>query len=494
MKVGQGGMYHAREFGMNGGGAAVMPRGFVPARRFAAPVPAPVAAPTPRRTLVVDLAEQPLSATWWRGAATLAALCVAAGLMAPAIDALPAAPSAMTADEAREFSDIGVTATVHGSRSGARMVASAAVEPLTAAPERAQIDLTARLGQGDRIERLLVRLGALAQDAMRVGALVHAAAPRGLDPGTAIDIRLGQRRPDGQRGIDRIALRAGMDIDLVIAREGGSLAATTTRIAIDQSPRRIRGRVGDGLYWSLRSAGVTPEAASDYLRALATRLDVGVDLTPGDRFDLVIAHRRAATGEEQSGQLLYAGIDRVGAGRVQMLKWSIGGHSDWYDAASLSQISSNALAWPVSGPITSNFGMRYHPILHFARMHKGMDFGVRWGSPIVASADGVVARAGWAGGYGQQVRIAHGGGIATSYSHMSRMVVAPGSLVHQGQLIGYVGTTGLSTGAHLHYETYRNGIAVDPRSVRFITTAAIDPAEVARFKARLAQLLGTGKG
>ena len=95
-------------------------------------------------------------------------------------------------------------------------------------------------------------------------------------------------------------------------------------------------------------------------------------------------------------------------------------------------------------------------------MHKGIDFGARWGSPIVASADGVVSRAGWAGGYGQQVRIAHASAIATSYSHMSRILVAPGSPVRQGQLIGYVGSSGLSTGPHLHYETYRGGVAVNP--------------------------------
>ena len=99
--------------------------------------------------------------------------------------------------------------------------------------------------------------------------------------------------------------------------------------------------------------------------------------------------------------------------------------------------------------------------------------------------------AGWAGGYGRQVRIDHGSGIVTSYSHMSRMLVSPGSAVRQGQVIGYVGSSGLSTGPHLHYETYRNGVAVNPLSVRFTSAAAVDAAEAQRFKARLAQLLKT---
>ncbi|MCY7338612.1 MAG: M23 family metallopeptidase [Sphingomonas bacterium] len=476
-------MYQWREIEAGGAGVAVMPRGFSPS----------LAAPRPW-SLVVDLADDLFSARWWQGAATLALLCGTAGMLAPRAEPLVAAPAGQpSAAAAREYRDIGITSLDAGSRSGPRLVANQQVEPLLVAPERAQVELGVRIGAGDRIDHLLIRSGALPLDAVRVAGLVHRAAPRGIDPGTAIAIRLGGREPGGLRSIERVALRAGLDVGLVIVRGAQGLVASATHIAIDERPRRIRGRVGDGLYWSLRGSGVTPQAAADYLKALATKLDVGADLGPDDRFDLVIAHRRAATGEEQGGPLLYAGIDRVGGGAIQMLKWTLGGRTAWFDAASLSQISSTALAWPVSGPITSGFGMRYHPILHFARMHKGIDFGVRWGSPIVASADGVVSRAGWAGGYGRQVRLAHAAGIATSYSHMSRMVVEPGTIVRQGQLIGYVGTSGLSTGAHLHYETYRGGVAVNPRSVRFTGAAAVDPAEAARFKARLAQLLATGR-
>ena len=471
-------MYQWRDMMVGGGGAAVLPRGFV--------------RPAPRTSLVVDLAVEPLSPTWWRGAATLVLLCAGVGLMAPAVEPLgPSIADRPSDTVAREYHEIGVAPLSLGGRSGGRMAAGERVEPLLVAPERAQVDLEARLGNGDRTEALLMRIGANVSDAMMVGQMVHAAAPRGLDPGTPIAIRLGKRGSAGHRAVERIALRAGLDSDLVIERSGAGLVARTVRILVDAKPRRIRGRVGDGLYWSLRSSGVSAAAAADYLKALATRLDVGADLGPDDRFDLVIAHRRAATGEEQSGPLLYAGVQRLGGAPLQMLRWTVCGRSGWYDAASLSQISTSALAWPVSARITSGFGMRYHPILHYARMHKGMDFGARWGSPIVASADGVVARAGWAGGYGQQVRINHGSGIATSYSHMSRMVVSPGSAVRQGQVIGYVGTTGLSTGAHLHYETYRNGVAVNPLSVRFTSAAAVDPAEAQRFKARLAQLLKT---
>ena len=150
------------------------------------------------------------------------------------------------------------------------------------------------------------------------------------------------------------------------------------------------------------------------------------------------------------------------------------------------------MAWPVSGRITSYFGYRQHPILRFTRLHAGLDFGASWGTPIVAAADGQVVRAGWAGGYGRQVRIAHGEGLLTSYSHMSQIVAEEGAPVRAGQLIGYVGSSGLSTGPHLHYEVRRNGAPVNPLSVRFASVQAVDSGLANAVKARLKALLSIG--
>ena len=173
------------------------------------------------------------------------------------------------------------------------------------------------------------------------------------------------------------------------------------------------------------------------------------------------------------------------------MKWTIGGRTDWVDANGAGRQVA-AFAWPVAGRITSGFGLRVHPILRFARMHRGIDFGAGHGAPIVAASDGQVVKAGWAGGYGRQVRIAHGGGLVTTYSHMSRTVAEPGSFVRQGQLIGYVGSSGLSTGPHLHYEVYRNGTAVNPLGVKFASRSLLEGPELDRFKAHLARLMAIG--
>ena len=132
--------------------------------------------------------------------------------------------------------------------------------------------------------------------------------------------------------------------------------------------------------------------------------------------------------------------------------------------------------------------MRRHPILRYRRMHSGLDFGGGYGAPIYAVTDGTVTYAGRKGGLGKYVKINHSGGLASGYAHMSRIAVRNGRRVRKGQIIGYIGSTGLSTGPHLHYELYRNGRTVNPRSVRFTQRAQLSGRELGNFKAELRRL------
>lgn len=119
-----------------------------------------------------------------------------------------------------------------------------------------------------------------------------------------------------------------------------------------------------------------------------------------------------------------------------------------------------------SSGVTSRFGMRRHPTLGGGRMHSGVDLAAPTGSPVVAAADGVVAYADWKGSYGLLVTLRHASGFETRFAHLSRVLVSPGQQVVRGQLLGLVGSTGRSTGAHLHYEVRQNGMAVDPLAFR----------------------------
>jgi murein DD-endopeptidase MepM/ murein hydrolase activator NlpD len=290
----------------------------------------------------------------------------------------------------------------------------------------------------------------------------------------------------GVSGMAMAPTEAAAPVDFVPKRAAPAVVPATAPVTIPvvSGPLRIRGRVGDGLYWSLRAAGASPQVAAQYLSALATEIDVGA-VGPSDSFDMVLGPNR---------ELLYAGLDRIGQGALQLVRWSANGRSEWVDAANAARPApvQSGMMMPAQGPITSYFGNRYHPILHFTRFHAGLDIGAGWGSPIVAAADGQVIGAGWGGGYGREVQIAHGGGLSSIYGHMSEIVAQPGSYVRAGQLIGYVGSSGLSTGPHLHFEVRQGGQPVNPLAVRFVSTPAVDPHLADAVKARLKALLSVG--
>jgi murein DD-endopeptidase MepM/ murein hydrolase activator NlpD len=384
-----------------------------------------------------------------------------------------------------------------GGESGRHMAANPAlVTALAQVPERPHLRMVATLGEGDGFTRMLERAGVGSWDAARAAELIGAVMPIGeLKSGTRFEIGLGPRGAEGEaRPLDSLAFRARFDTALTVSRSAGGLTIERKSIPVDTTPLRIRGTVGVGLYRSARAAGAPPEAVQQYLQALDRHLDLD-EVAPGDQFDIVVEQKRSARGEAEIGRLLYAGLDHGGKPRVQLIRWGGKGGGDLIDAADpgggspLLAQPTGGLMMPVAGHITSSFGLRRHPILGYTRMHAGVDFGAARGSPIVAVAGGTVVFAGRHGGHGNFVRLDHGGGLATGYGHMSRIAVSPGTRVSAGQVIGYVGSTGLSTGPHLHYEVYENGRPVNPLSVSFgeirIQAAPIDPARLDELHKRL---------
>lgn len=436
-----------------------------------------------------DLGSRIGSAEWFRGAATCIGLIAGVLMLAPSFEPLigqtPAPFAGAEFDEVRAQS---VNPLAWGADSGRRMAANDLVVPLRETPERPTVELTATLGQGDGLSAALQRAGVGAREASQLTNLVAGAVPLdGLKPGTRIDLTLGRRdSKTDPRPIEKLAFRARFDLALSIDRAGGALALTRHPIAIDNTPLRIRGTVGGSLYRTARAAGAPAKAVEAFIKAIATRTPVGA-LGSNAVFDLVVEQARAATGEVQLGNLLYAGLDRSGS-KVALVRWTSDGRDQWYDANGTGE-RQGTMAAPVNGRITSSFGMRRHPILGFMRMHKGMDFGAGYGAPIYAVMDGVVALAGRAGGYGNVVKLSHGNGVQTAYGHMSRIAARPGQRVSRGQLIGYVGSTGMSTGPHLHFEVWKNGVSVNPRGLSFATVAQLSGDALRQFKAKVANLM-----
>lgn len=446
--------------------------------------------------LAPDLACDIGSRKWMRGLATLLGLSAAAIAMWPNFSAVEAA-TAMPVDshERDEFRSQSITPLALGADNGRHMGASPLVRPLAAAPERPTIQLVSTLGQGDSFGRMLERVGLGGSDISRVSELVQQAVPVGdIASGTQFDITLGKRpAANAPRALASMDFRARFDLDLSIERgAGGNLALVRHPIAVDDTPLRIRGTVGSSLYRSARNAGAPAAAIQDYLRAVDKYLSLEDDISASDEFDLVVAYERSAKGERQVGNLLYAGVERDGKPRLQLLRW--GDDGQMIAASTIGQPRNVPIGEPVAGHITSGYGMRRHPILGYVRMHAGIDFGAPYGSPIYAVADGTVTYAGRHGGHGNYVRIEHAGGLGTGYGHMSRIAVSDGAHVRAGQVIGYVGSTGLSTGPHLHFEAYRDGHTIDPAGIHIAVRPQIDGKERDAFKERLRSILTVEPG
>jgi len=263
-------------------------------------------------------------------------------------------------------------------------------------------------------------------------------------------------------------------------------AAAAPAAAHDPDYIRASGRIGSNLTDSLQRARVPERIGREYVAVLARAIPLAEGLSVEDKFDLVYE-------PGAKGRLLYVGLDRVARADVELLKWTDGKQMLWINGDGVGgggEQTSQGMRMPVNGRVTSGFGSRFHPILGYVRMHAGLDLAAAYGSPIVAAADGRVVSAGWAGGYGNLVRIAHAGGLQTMYGHMSRIAARSGESVRQGQLIGYVGSTGLSTGPHLHYEVLKNGRPVNPASVKLAAAPAqLEGEKLHAFQSALRTLM-----
>ena len=446
--------------------------------------------------LVTDLAEDIGSARWFRGLGKLAVLGGIALALWPDFSPVEAATANPPDSTMRaEFRAQGIAPLRLGATSGRRMNPSALVVPLTDAPERPSVSLVATYAAGDSFGRMLERAGVGGADAGRAAALVSAVVPLAqIEPGTQFAITLGPRAEGaGARSLDSLRFRARFDLDLALTRDEAGLSLSRRAVAVDTTPLRITGTVGASLYRSARAAGAPAGAIQQYLQALDANFGLDEGIGPDDTFDLVLQYRRSANGEVQAGDLIYAGLEHAGKPRVQLLRWGKEGRFIAAPGTGPTQgfVMGGGSFAPVSGRMTSSFGMRRHPILGYMRMHGGVDFGAPWGAPIFAASDGTVSFAGRHGGHGNYVRIEHGGGLGTGYAHMSRFAVAPGMRVRGGQVIGYVGSTGLSTGPHLHYEAYQSGRKINPLSISFTAVridAPVDTGARDEFAKRLAAI------
>jgi murein DD-endopeptidase MepM/ murein hydrolase activator NlpD len=245
-----------------------------------------------------------------------------------------------------------------------------------------------------------------------------------------------------------------------------SFAGTETAAGVDVSRKY---RMLDAFYSAAIRNGVSSAVVAETIVMMSQAHDLEAFAAPGDKMTLLYA-RDAGTDGPGPGQVLYAAIKGEGKS-LECHVFKAPGKEDYgcFTAGSSAARAGggglrSGLQTPVQGVLTSRFGPRMHPVLKLAKLHKGVDWAAPIGTPVVAAFDGTIAAAGDGKGYGNLVRISHPGGLETRYAHLNAFAdgIAPGVAVSAGTLIGYVGTTGLSTGPHLHFELYEGAEAVDP--------------------------------
>jgi murein DD-endopeptidase MepM/ murein hydrolase activator NlpD len=260
-------------------------------------------------------------------------------------------------------------------------------------------------------------------------------------------------------------------------------------------------RLYQSIYETAMRNKVPAPIIEDMIRIYSYDVDFQRKVQPGDSFDVFYAGEDEGSSITEKNEVLFASLT-VGGETKKYYRFQTPDDAvvDYYDETGKSA-KKFLVRKPVNNAIMrSGFGGRRHPILGYVKMHTGVDWATAYGTPIFASGNGVVEKVGWEGGYGKYVRLKHNNGYETAYGHMSAFAkgMEVGKRVRQGQVIGFVGSTGMSTGAHVHYEILVNGRFVDPMRIKLPRGRSLEGPVMASFEKerdRLdAQMSGRGGG
>ena len=365
------------------------------------------------------------------------------------------------------------------------MPARSVLEPgMGAAP----VERALEIRKGQSLIALLTRAGIHAGDAHGAAReLAEVMDLRRLKVGETVTITLaGGRAPGASGALSGLRMKKDARTEVGVGRLiDGSFQSFEQQRRLMRAPVSIRGEIASSLYADGVKHGAPAALMLDVFRLFSYSVDLQRDIQPGDRFELLFDRYSEADGTVADyGEIRYAALHNGGQ-RMQFYRFeSEPGVFEYFDAEG-EGVRRALLATPVdSARITSSFGKRRHPILGYSRMHRGVDFGAPTGTPIRAAGDGTVVSRGWKGAYGRYIRIRHRNGYQTAYAHLSRYAkgLRQGKRVKQGQIIGYVGSSGLSTGPHLHYEVLVNGRQVNPVKLKLPSGKSLKGKALERFR------------
>ena len=299
-----------------------------------------------------------------------------------------------------------------------------------------------------------------------------------LRPGDRLhlDWRRGEAQPFRLR-LDSAAAYTGE-----LVWDGSRYLSRQVPIPYGVEERAVAVTVRSSLWSAATRVGFSPSQIMGLATIFEYDVDFNTELQAGARFRLVLDQLTADDGSVRVGDIRAAILENGGKEYVALRHRASDGTLSWYDAKGAARKKAFLRSPLEFSRVTSGFTLgRYHPILHRMRAHTGVDLAAPSGTPVRAVADGVVSSAGWSGGHGNHIEVKHEGGYTTGFSHLSKMNVKRGDRVRQGEIIGRVGSTGLSTGPHLHYEFQVNGVHRDPLKAIVPVARPLDEADRPAF-------------
>lgn len=310
--------------------------------------------------------------------------------------------------------------------------------------------------------------------------------PRDLKVGQ--DIQMNFEPTDAEKGYQVTGIKIELNPlkTVTVTRKGDGFESVLDEKEVKKVVTAQKATIRNSLYGSAAKAGIPKTVVSEAIKIYSQNVDFQRDLASGDTLEVMYETHQTEEGYvAKTGDVLYAKLTLSGR-QIPLYRFETDeGAVDFFGPDGKST-KKTLMKTPVDGArMSSGYGMRRHPVLGYSKMHKGVDFAAPTGTPIYASGDGRVAKAGRFSSYGNYVRIKHQGNLDTAYAHMSRIApgVRPGARVRQGQIIGYVGTTGRSTGPHLHYEVLVNNRQVNPRGINLPVGHALAGRDLKKFKA-----------
>ena len=347
---------------------------------------------------------------------------------------------------------------------------------------------------GDTLLKILADVGAQEQDVFSIlNALKKIKFSQSLNIGAVISITYRAQNNEESTGandnhkvvISNVTIPSSVEENIVVTRKNdGGYDARELKIKLLRYNSRYFGVIKNGLFVDGVEAGISPNSMMNMINLYGYDVDFQRDIHSGDKFEMLVESFYDENGKKvRDGSVLYSSLVLQNR-KIDIYMHKVDNRVEYFDSKGNS-VKKSLLRTPINGArVSSGFGMRRHPILGYSKMHKGVDFSASTGTPILAAGAGTVIYMGIKGGYGNYVQIKHNNDYSTAYGHASRFnkKFRVGAKVKQGDVVAYVGTTGRSTGPHLHFELLYRGSQVNPAKVKATSGLKLVGKELVRFE------------